>query len=93
MKSITDGDYKYAIRVCKDFVIKNFDNYFKIYVQSNTTLITNVSESFPKQMDWNKQIYLLPPSRCPWQETVEKAKSKLELLNDIKLLLMVPKRY
>ena len=32
MKDITDADYTHANRVCKDFEIKNVDEYHDLYV-------------------------------------------------------------
>ena len=33
IKDITDADYKYAKRVCKDFEIKKLGEYHDLYVQ------------------------------------------------------------
>ena len=46
MEYITDADCTHAKRVCKDFKIKNWGNYYDLYVQSNTLLLTNVFENF-----------------------------------------------
>ena len=41
MKDITDADYAYTKRVCKDFEIKNLGEYHNLFVQSNTLLLEN----------------------------------------------------
>ena len=46
MWDITDADYAHAKRVCKDFEIKNLEEYHDLYVQSNTLLLANVFENF-----------------------------------------------
>ena len=46
MKNITDTDYAYAKRVCKNFEIKNLGEYHDLYVQSNTLLLVDVFENF-----------------------------------------------
>ena len=41
MKDITDADYAYTKRVCKDFEIKNLGEDHNLFVQSNTLLLEN----------------------------------------------------
>ena len=45
MEDITDADYAYIKRVCKDFEI-NLGEYHDFYVQSNTLLLADVFENF-----------------------------------------------
>ena len=45
MEGITDADYAYANRVCKDFEIKNLGEYYDLYVQSDTLLLADVFEN------------------------------------------------
>ena len=46
MEVITDAVYTRVERVCKDFKIKKQGKYYDLYVQSNTLLVANESESF-----------------------------------------------
>ena len=46
MEDITDEVHSHAKRVCKDFEIKNLENYHDLYVQSDTLLIADVFENF-----------------------------------------------
>ena len=46
MEDITDADYAYAERVCKEFEIKNLGEYYNLYVQSNTLLSADAFENF-----------------------------------------------
>ena len=46
MEDITDADYAYAKRVCKDFEIKYLGENHDLYVQSDTLLLVDVPENF-----------------------------------------------
>ena len=46
MEGITDADYAHVKRVCKDFEIIFFGEYYDLYVQSNTLLLADVFENF-----------------------------------------------
>ena len=46
MEDITDADYVYAKRVCKDFEIKYLGENHDFYVQSDTLLLVDVPENF-----------------------------------------------
>ena len=80
-EDITDDDYTYAKRVCKDFEIKNLGEYHDLYVQSNRLLLADV---FENSRNMCLKIYKLDPA-------FKKTKVKLDLLTDIDMLLMVEK--
>ena len=44
MKDITDTEYEHAKRFCKDFEIKNLEEYV-LYVQSDTLLLANAFDN------------------------------------------------
>ena len=46
MEDITDADYVHTKRVCKDFEIKNLEEYHDLYVQRDTLLLADVFENF-----------------------------------------------
>ena len=46
MEHITDADYTYAKRVCKDSEIKNLGEDHDFFVQSDTLLLADVFENF-----------------------------------------------
>ena len=46
MEDIAEADYAHAKRVCKDFEIKNLGKYHDFYVQSDTSLLSDVFEFF-----------------------------------------------
>ena len=46
MEDVTDAGYAHAIRVCKDFQIKNIGEYHDFYVQNDTLWLVDVFENF-----------------------------------------------
>ena len=46
MEDITDADYPHAKKVCKDFKIRNLEDYHHLYLQSSTLLLADVFENF-----------------------------------------------
>ena len=75
MEDFNDADYAHAIIVCKDFQIRNFEDFHDIYAQTNT-LLTIIYHSAPG---------------LSWQATFKQIKVKLGLLSDTDILLMVEK--
>ena len=81
MEDITDADYAHAKKVCKDFQIKNLEDYHDLYVQSYTLLLADVLESFRNMCI---EIYELDPadflsvpgvlSALAWQADLKKIK-------------------
>ena len=92
-EDITDDDYTYAKRVCKDFEIKNLGEYHDLYVQSNTLLLADVFEIFRIMC---LKIYELDYANffSSWNSmgsSFKKTKVKLDFLTDIDMLLKVLK--
>ena len=48
MEEIADADYMQAKRVCKDFEIKNSDEYHDLYLKSDALFLADVFENFRK---------------------------------------------
>ena len=46
MEYITNADYKFAKRVCKNFARKHLGKYNDLYVQSDTILLADIFEIF-----------------------------------------------
>ena len=58
-EDITDADYTHAEKACKDFEIKNLDELYDLYVESDILLLTGVFENL-----WNicLEIYEVNPA-------------------------------
>ena len=46
MEDITDADYAYSKKVCKDFEKRSLGEHHDLYVQSDTFLLAFVFENF-----------------------------------------------
>ena len=46
IEEITDENYIYAQKVVKEFNLKNFVEYYDVYVQNDTLLLADVFENF-----------------------------------------------
>ena len=46
MEDVTDADYPHAEKVCKDFEIKNLEEYHDLYLQSDVLFLADVFENF-----------------------------------------------
>ena len=94
MEDITDVDHRHAKRVFKRLNSKNLCDYHDLYVQSDTLLLADVFENFRNKCI---EIYELDPTHflsapgLAWQACLKKTEVKLELLNDVDMLLMVEK--
>ena len=92
MEDITDTDYMHAKKICQDFEIKDFSEYYDLYLKSDTLLLADVFKNFRKMFF---KIYHLDPvkflsaSGLAWKAALKKTKVKLELLIDIDVLLMI----
>ena len=73
MEEITDVDYMYGKRVCKDFEIKNLGEYHDLYLKSDTLLLA-VFENFRKMFK-NLQIRSSKISFVSWISMVSSFKN------------------
>ena len=94
MEDITDADYAYTKRLCKDFEIKNLGEHHDLYIQSDTLLLGDVLENFRNMCleicELDPVKFLSAPGLAQ-QAALKKTKIKLDLLTDIDILLVVEK--
>ena len=60
MEDIADADYMHAKRVCKEFEIKNFGEYYDLYLKNDKLLLADAFENLRKMC---LKIYHLDPAK------------------------------
>jgi len=105
--NITDDDFEHALKVWDNFKIKTFREYHDLYMKLDVLLLTDVFENFQsvclKNYGLDPCWYFTAPGLA-WDACLKKTDVKLELLNDVDMLLMfekgirggvsmIPKRY
>ena len=94
MEDITDADYKHAKGVWNDFKVKSQDEYYDLYVQSDSLLLADVFQNCRIKCI---EIYELDPAHflsapgIAWEAYLKKTEIEIELLTDVDMLLMVEK--
>ena len=92
MEDVTGAEHTQAQRVCKDFGIKNIEEYHDLYVHSNALVLADAFENVPNvciemyELDLTKFI---SAAGLAWEAALRKTKVKLGLLTGINMLLMV----
>ena len=94
MEDISEIDYRHALKVFNKFNIKNLAECHDLYVQSDTTLLANVFESFRNLCLNTYELhppYFLSLPGLAWQACLKHSEIKLELISDIDMLIMIQK--
>ena len=91
MDGVSDKDYEHACKVWREFGIKNMGEYHDLYLLTDVILLANVFESF---RDVCMNNYGLDPAHfytapgLAWKACLKKTGIRLELLQDLDMLLM-----
>ena len=91
MDGVSDKDYEHACKVWKEFGIKNMGEYHDLYLLTDVILLANVFESFRDVYMNNNGLDLAHFYTAPglaWKACLKKTGIRLELLQDIDMLLM-----
>ena len=92
MEDIPEIDYRHALKVFNKFNIKNLGEYHDLFVQSDTVLLADFFESF-RNLCLNTYkldpAYFLSLQGLAWQACLKHSGTKLELISDIDMLLML----
>ena len=92
IKGISDKDYAHGQKVWEVFEIKNLDEYHDLYVQCDTLLLADVFESFRDKCIELYELYPAHSLTAPGLASLfKKDWSKIRILTDIDMLLMVEK--
>ena len=81
-------------KVCKDFEIKNLEEYHDLYVQSDTLLLADVFETFRNmcfKIYWLDHAKKFSVPGLAWQAALKRTKIKLDHLTNIEMISMVEK--
>ena len=91
MEDITHADYAHAKRVCNGFEVKPLGQHHNLYVKRDALFLAYVFGNFRNIWSWSSKI-----SFSIWisiASSIKNTKGKLDLLNDIDMLLMVEKSF
>ena len=92
MEHIPEIDYRHALKVFNKFNIKNLGEYHDLFVQSDTVLLADFFESF-RNLCLNTYkldpAYFLSLQGLAWKACLKHSGTKLELISDIDMLLML----
>ena len=92
--SISDEDYEHARKVWKYFDMKTTKDYHDLYLKTDVLLLADVFENFRDVCIENYKLdpawyYTSPGLAC--DACLKKTEVRLELLNDVDMLLMIEK--
>ena len=94
MEDVTDLDYMYAKRVCKDFEIKKLGEYLNLFLKNDTYLLPDVFKNFRKicfkfcELD---PVKFYSAFALAQQAPLLKTEVKLKLSTYVDMLLMIEK--
>jgi len=89
----TDGDFEHVLKVWDNFKIKTFREYHDVYMKLGV-LLSDVLENFRNVCLKNYGLdpcWYFTASGLAWDACLKKTDVKLELLNDVDMLLMFEK--
>ena len=93
--SISDEDYEHTRNVWKYFDMKTTRYYNDLYLKTDVLLLADVFENFRDVCIENYKLdpawYYTAPGLA-WDACLKKTEVRLELLNDVDMLLMIEKR-
>ena len=92
LEDISEIDYRHALKVFNKFNIKNLGDYHDLYVQRDTISLADVFESFRNLCLNTYKLdsgYILSLPGLAWQACLKHSGIKLELINNIDMLLML----
>ena len=93
-EKVSEEDFLHAQRVWKEFELKNMGNFHDLYLKTDVLLLADVMENFRKLCE---KHYELDPAHfftvpgMAWDAMLKITGIKLELLEDVNMLLMIEK--
>ena len=93
-EKVSEEDFLHAQKVWKEFELKNMGDYHDLYLKTDVLLLADVMENFRKLCE---KHYELDPAHfftvpgMAWDAMLKMTEIKLELLEDVDMLLMIEK--
>ena len=93
-EKISDEDFEHAQKVWKEFGLKNMGDYHDLYLKTDVLLLSDVMENFRKLCEKNYELdpaHFFTVPGMAWDAMLKMTGIKLELLEDVDMLLMIEK--
>ena len=93
-EKISEEDFLHAQKVWKEFELKNMGDYHDLYLKTDVLLLSDVMENFRKLCEKNYELdpaHFFTVPGMAWDAMLKMTGIKLELLEDVDMLLMIEK--
>ena len=93
-EKVSDEDFEHAQKVWKEFELKNMGDFHDLYLKTDVLLLADVMENFRKLCEENYELdpaHFFTVPGMAWDAMLKITGIKLELLEDVDMLLMIEK--
>ena len=93
-EKISEEDFLHAQKVWKECKLKNMGDYHDLYLKTDVLLLSDVMENFRKLCEKNYELdpaHFFTVPGMAWDAMLKMTGIKLELLEDVDMLLMIEK--
>lgn len=86
---ISDEDYEYAQRVWKEFYLKNFGEYYDVYLKSDVFFFVDIFENLCFENYDFDLVWYFTVFGLVWDAVLKEFEVEFELFSDIDMALMI----
>ena len=93
-EKVSEKDFEHAQKVWREFELKNMGEYHDLYLKTDVLLLADVMENFRKLCEENYELdpaHFFTVPGMAWDAMLKITGIKLELLEDVDMLLMIEK--
>ena len=93
-EKVSDEDFEHAQKVWKAFELKNMGDFHDLYLKTDVLLLADVMENFRKLCEKNYELdpaHFFTVPGMAWDAMLKMRAIKLDLLEDVDMLLMIEK--
>ena len=93
-EKVSEKDFEHAQKVWREFKLKNMGEYHDLYLKTDVLLLADVMENFRKLCEENYELdpaHFFTVPGMAWDAMLKITGIKLELLEDVDMLLMIEK--